>query len=140
MWRYAPTDGGFDSERRPALPSLDLRDAIDLNIDGSFFVLLKTGKVLKVAGGRVAPFSLDGLDKPLLSPVALTTSADLTSLYVLDQGNKRVVEFDKETGRFLRQFPLGDTPAAHDLWVDTEHNTLFLVTDRQLYGASLPKG
>lgn len=140
VWRYPPTDNGFDSNRQPALPALDVRDGVDLAVDGDFYVLLRDGRVLKVSGGRPVPFAQDGLDKPLLNPVAMATAPDLPSLYVIDQGNRRVVEFEKATGRFLRQYPLGGLPQAHDLWVDGARNTLYLVSDRALHAATLPGG
>lgn len=140
VWRYVPSDSGFDSERRPALPSLDLRDAQDLVVDGDFYVLVKTGKILKVSNGRAVAFPLDGLDRPLLSPSALATTTDMKTLFVVDQGNKRIVEFDKANGKFRRQFPLGDLPPVHALWVDQDTSTLYLVSDRLLHAATLPKG
>ena len=140
VWRYAPTDSGFDSNRQSAVPALDLRDAVDMVVDGDFYVLVRDGRVLKVSGGRILPFGQDGLDKPMLNPVAVTTTPEQASLFVLDQGNKRVIEFQKATGKFLRQYPIGELPTIHDLWVDRERNTLYLVSDRQLHAAGIPGG
>lgn len=139
VWRYAPTDSGFDSERRAALPSLDLSDAVDLLVDGDVYVLLRTGKVVKVTSGRIAPFSMDGLDRVMLNATALGGGGQNQQVYVADQGNKRVVAFDKNDGRFVRQFATGDIPAVRHVWVDEATARVFLLTDNQLYAAGLPQ-
>ncbi|MBI2886815.1 MAG: hypothetical protein HYY02_06370 [Chloroflexi bacterium] len=137
VWRYLATERGFDSERRATLPSMDLRDAVDLGVDGDTYLLLRTGKVLKFSNGRAQPFSPDGLDRPLLNPVALHASAE--SIYVSDAGNRRIVVFDKADGRFLRQFPVPQLPQIHHLWADEARSLLYLVTDTRLYSAVMPR-
>jgi hypothetical protein len=138
VWRYVPTDNGFDSERRGALPSLDLRDAVDLLVDGDVYVLLRTGRVLKVVSGRSVPFSLDGLDRPMTNATALAGGGANRHLYVADPGNRRIAVFDKASGRFVRQLTLDDLPPVHSLWVDEAAGRLLLVTDSQVYSAPLP--
>lgn len=138
VWRYTPTDSGFDTERRAALPSVDLRDAVDLVVDGDIYVLLRAGEVLKFSSGRAQPFSLDGLDKPMLNPVSIFTDASADAVYVVDAGNSRIAVFQKEDGRFLKQFPLPSSPTIHDLWVDGEKGTIYLVSDSSVYRATLP--
>jgi len=138
VWRYTPTDSGFDTERRAALPSVDLRDAVDLVVDGDIYVLLRTGEILKFTSGRAQPFGLDGLDKPMLNPVSIFTDAHADAVYVVDAGNSRIAVFQKEDGRFLKQFPLPASPAIHDLWVDAEKGNIYLVSDSRVYRAKLP--
>jgi len=140
VWRYVPTDNGFDSERRAALPSVDLRDALDLVIDGDVYLLLRDGKVLKFSNGRPHPFSQDGLDRPLLRPVALFADPATKALYVADAGNNRIVVFNKADGKFLRQYLLPDATAVYDLWVDEGQGTLLMVGDARLYMAKMPPG
>ena len=139
VWRYLPTDRGFDSERRAMLPSLDLRDAVDLAVDGDVYVLVRTGKVLKFSSGRAQPFSMDGLDKPMLNPVSLFSNPASKAVYVSDAGNKRILAFEKETGKFLRQFPVPQLPQIHCLWVDEERSIIYLVADTRLYSATMPR-
>ena len=139
VWRYVPTDNGFDSERQPALPSSDLRDAVDLLVDGDFYVLLRTGTILKFSKDGAEPFTQDGLDRPLKNPATFAGGVDTRGIYVADTGNKRIVVFDKQGGRFLRQFPLEALPQIHGLWVDETGGRLVMISDSSLYLATLPQ-
>ena len=138
VWRYTPNDRGFDTERRAALPSVDVRDAVDIAVDGDIYVLLRTGQVLKFSNGRPLPFTQDGLDKPMLNPVGIFAGEKDAEVYVVDAGNNRVAVFGKEDGRFLRQFPLPANAGVHEAWVDGEAKTIYLVSDNRLYRAKLP--
>lgn len=140
-WRYVPTDTGFDSERAGALTAGDdLREAIDLAVDGDIYVLLGSGSVLKFSGGRLQAFPMDGLDRPLAGPVALFTGAGAQQVYVADNGNRRVVVFDK-AGIFQRQILLpAGLPPLVDLLADEGRGLLYLVGERQVLVAPLPPG
>lgn len=137
VYRYVPTEAGFDTERRPVLPSIDLRDAIDLAVDGDVYVLLRTGRVLKFSGGRPANFTMDGLDPPLSAQAALFTSPTGKYLFVADTGNKRVVLFDKADGRFLRQYPTADIGPVNSLWAEEPSGKALLATDNRVHSATL---
>ena len=137
VWRYAPTDTGFDSERQAALPSLDLRDAVDFMIDSNVYVLLRTGRVLKITNGKSQPFTLEGLDKPMINPTTLAGGGPNQGIYVYDAGNKRLVVFNKDNGAFLRQYPLPDLPIVQGIMVDQPRGRLLLATDTKLYAATL---
>ncbi len=137
VWRYAPTDTGFDSERQAALPSLDLREAVDFMIDSNVYVLLRTGQVLKITGGKSQPFTLEGLDKPMINPTTLAGGGPNQDIYVYDAGNKRLVVFNQDNGAFLRQYPLPDLPIVQGIMVDQPRGRLLLATDTKLYAATL---
>ncbi len=138
VWRYTPTDTGFDTERRPVLPSVDLRDAVDLAVDGDVYVLFRTGRILKFSGARLQGFTLDGLDQPLSSQGSLFTTATHKYLYAVDQGNRRIAVFDKGDGRFLRQYPTAELGSVHSLWADEPSGRAYLATDAKVYQATLP--
>ncbi|MCX6023208.1 MAG: hypothetical protein NTZ05_16075 [Chloroflexi bacterium] len=140
VWRYVPTDGGFDTERQGVIiGGGDIRDGVDLAIDGDLYVLTKGGKVLKFSGGRSSPFPMDGLDKPLSNPTAIATNPNMKTVYVADTGNGRVVVFDK-SGRMQRQVLLSDKlPPVAGIAVDEGRKVMYLLTDRQLIAAALPE-
>lgn len=138
VWRYVPTDSGFDSERTGVLTAGgDLREAVDFAVDGDIYVLLRSGKVLKFSGGRPQGYPMDGLDRRLSGPAALFTSPDARGVYVADNGNQRVVVFDK-VGVFQRQVLLPDSlPPLTDLLADETRGLLYLVGGRAVVVASL---
>jgi len=144
----AAADGGYTDapeDYKLADPTITLRDGVDLAIDGSIYVLLKNGEIVKLFQGKEVDFPQDGLDQPLSNPVAIAISQpdDMKkgSVYVADAGNQRIVEFDK-AGNFVRQFrPASDKPPFDDLRdiaVDGKTSRLFLLNGTTLSFINLP--
>jgi hypothetical protein len=69
----------------------------------------------------------------MASPSGIFTLPSAKAIYVTDGGNRRIVAFSKEDGKFLRQYPLNDLPAIHSLWVDEAAGRLYLATDSQVF-------
>ncbi|MDO8670708.1 MAG: hypothetical protein Q7O66_04670 [Dehalococcoidia bacterium] len=139
IWRYFPTDDGYNSPMRGLLENSDIRDAVDFAIDVDIYVLTRGGNVLKFVGGRYETFDQDQLDKRLTNPTAIVISPASKSVYVLDAGNNRVVVFSKD-GKFQRQFvgeALEDNPRS--LYVDEARGKIYVLTDKKLYLSDLPK-
>ncbi len=136
--RHMPTVDGFDAPARVTARNIDLEDSVDFYIDQHIYFLSREGRVIKLMDGTAQRLSLDGLDKPLTNPIAITSLPSSANLYVLDEGNKRVVVIRKEDGVFLRQHTLGDLPPIHAFWLDQERGRIILIGDRQIYSASFP--
>ncbi len=81
----------------------DLKDATSLAIDGSIWVLLQDGTVKKFTRGKLDDFSISGLDKPLSNPTRIATNSDTDNVYILDNGNSRIIVFTKN-GTFQAQY------------------------------------
>jgi DNA-binding beta-propeller fold protein YncE len=84
-----------------------------------------------------------GLDTPLAKPSALYTSEKTSNLYIADAGNQRIVQIDKGTGRFARQFkPRGlDRDAFKSLKVlavDEPSKRFVFVGEGKAYLAPIP--
>jgi len=92
--------------------NINLRDSISLAIDGSIYVLKNSGKAVKLQKSRlVSNFDLKNIPTPyntLTKPIKIFTDSDTPSLYILDAGQKRIVEFDKD-GQFIHQYAFGET-------------------------------
>ncbi|MEW5721145.1 MAG: hypothetical protein AB1817_21145, partial [Chloroflexota bacterium] len=88
----------------PGVTSPDLSTAVDLAIDGDVWIIRSDGSVSRFNQGRPNDIALAGLDAPISKPSALVTSEKVSNLYIADAGNQRIVQFDKTTGRFTRQF------------------------------------
>jgi len=54
--------------------------------------------------GKRHDLAFSGLDVPVKSPTAVFTSDKINNIYIADAGNQRVVQMDKTTGKFSRQF------------------------------------
>lgn len=82
----------------------DLSNVVDISIDGDVWMLRSAGSILKCSSARCTDQPITDLDMPLKNPIALFTSQTLAGLYIADAGNERIVQMDKATGRFARQF------------------------------------
>ena len=102
VWRYLPAGGGFDSERTGLLGAASMDGARALHVDGDVFVLVESG-VIRFEGSREGVKQLQGIDRPLNTPVGLAANAAGDRLYIADRGGRRVVVADP-SGPFLRQY------------------------------------
>lgn len=146
IYRYVPSATGYTLPANnyfAANAGQDLAGAVDMAIDGDIWVLKPDGVVLRFRGGAPSPFAVSGLDGALANPNGLFTALNANSLYLADNGNARVLQFDK-TGKFQRQFK----PAAQDantfgalqsLFVDELKRRLYLLSGNTAYMANLPR-
>ncbi|MBF8268260.1 MAG: hypothetical protein HW388_1768, partial [Dehalococcoidia bacterium] len=138
VWRYVPTDQGYDSERKGVLGGVDLRDAVDVALDGDIYVLQRGGGIIKFSGGLPRVLSQDGIDRPLSNPVAIATAPGTRYVYVVDRGNQRIVLYNKD-GLFKGQLVAPSIGPAYDVYPDEAAGLLYILNDTGLYVASLPK-
>ncbi len=137
VWRYVPTDRGFDSERKGVLSGVDLKGSVDMAIDGDIYILLRTGEVVKYAEGRPTVMTIDGLDRPLANPSAMFGSNQTKFLYIVDRGNSRIVVIDRN-GVLRRQLAVTGIQNLQDVYVDEGTSTIYIATDSKLYLGTIP--
>ncbi len=136
VWRYLPTEGGFDSERTGLLSGVDLAGAVGLSAGGDIYLLMDKGGIRRFSGGQEIAFAEDGIDQPIVSPASLVLLED-GELLVVDRGNKRVVAFSLN-GRFQRQFVSGKFTDPQAAAVDEVAARLYILDGDSLYEAPLP--
>jgi len=115
---------------------------IDMAIDGSIYLLLSNGSIMKFAAGQPQAFPQEGLHPPLENPVALFASPDSGSVFVAEPSQARIVEFSTD-GRFLRQFreTSGQDGALADLQafgVDVARDRLLVGTRAGVFSTPFP--
>ena len=128
----------------PGVTPPDLSMAVDLAIDGDVWIIRNDGSASRYNQGRPSDISLAGLDTPIAKPSAIFTSEKVSNLYIADAGNQRIVQFDKGTGRFTRQFkPRGQDrdafKALQVLAVDEANRRFFFVSEGKAYIATIPQ-
>ena len=128
----------------PGVTPPDLSTAVDLAIDGDVWILRGDGSVSRYNQGRPNDVTLAGLDTPIAKPSAIFTSERVSNLYIADAGSQRIVQFDKGTGRFTRQFkPRGQDrdafKALQVLAVDEANRRFFFVSEGKAYIATIPQ-
>ena len=128
----------------PGVTPPDLSTAADLAIDGDVWIVRSDGSVSRYNQGRPNDLTFTGLDAPISKPVAIFTSEKVSSVYLADAGNQRIVQFDKVTGRFTRQFkPRGldrdAFKALQVLAVDEPSKRFLFVSAGKAYLATIPQ-
>ena len=136
VWRYLPTEGGFDSERTGLLSGADLAGAVGLSVGGDVYLLMDKGGIRRFSGGQEIAFEMEGIDQPIVSPASLVP-VDEGGLLVVDRGNKRVVAFSLN-GRFQRQFVSSKFTDLQAVAVDEVAARLYILDSDSLYDAALP--
>lgn len=97
-----------DSYINPA--NINLKQAVSLAIDGNVYVLKGNGQVLKIQKSKLQDFSLQDTPSPwdkITEPIKIFTDSDTPSIYVLDNGQKRILEYDKD-GHYIHQYAFDD--------------------------------
>jgi hypothetical protein len=141
VWRYPPSESGFDSEREGLLSGFDLGRAVEMAAAGDGLYFLTSDNNIVRAGaaaGGTQPFSQAGIDTPLSSPGSLLPVPGLSLVMVADRGNSRIVEFGTD-GTFKQQ--LVNPQLFNDLRsiaVDEPNRLLYILVSGALYRTPLP--
>ncbi len=94
--KYVPVGSNFSkSAYFSSGSSVDLSQAQSLAIDGSLWILTKSGQINKFTKGNQDNFSISGLTTPFSGPTQIFTTVDGNNLYILDSANSRVVVLSK---------------------------------------------
>ena len=112
--------------------TIDLKKAQDMTIDASVYILYSDGTVEKFTKGKKDDFTLSGLKKPLKSPTRIHTDESLDNIYILDQGNNRIVKIDKN-GLFKEEFVSPTLKNALALDVSEKDNSIFVLAKDKVY-------
>jgi len=137
IFKFVPSGSSFTKSNYFASGvSPDLSHAAYMAIDGSVWILQKDGSILKFTKGKQDTFALTGLDSPLASPTRLVTSVDMSNVYILDNGNGRIVVTDK-TGKFIRSYTTTLLKKATQLSVDEKNKTVLFITGAGMYKINL---
>ena len=147
--KYIPTPGGYELEPSdffdPA-EEVDISTARDMAIDGDIYILLDDNSILKYRAGQQMRFQVRGLDRPIQSASLIFTSQESDSLFIVDEGNRRIIEVDIRDGNegtFLRQFLFRGADDffadIRGIWVRQEDGRLLVLGTDSLRQFVLPK-
>ena len=115
---------------------IDFSKAISMTIDSSVYVLTTDGKIQKFNKGESVSFNITGLDKEFSNPTRIFTTTDDNYVYILDNGNSRIVVLDKN-GKYKAQYSVSQIKAAKDFDVDETNNKAYILSGGKVYEISL---
>ncbi len=138
VWRYPPSQDGFDSEREGAVSNFHLSQVIEMasGSDGLYF-LTTDNSIVHLTNNGSQPFSRAGIDTPLSSPGSLLPLSSLSLVMVADRGNSRIVEYATD-GSFKQQFVSPKFTDLRAIAVDEAAKLLYILVGGALYRTPLP--
>jgi len=136
VWKYPAIETGFGNQQEWLKENQGFNQAIQMVIDGSVWVLFQDGEVSRFTQGSKDAFRLTGLNKPFSGNLSFYTSVDLDNVYVLDQGNQRLVSFSK-SGEFQADYHWEQLSQATDFIVLPDKR-VFCLAGSKVYNFKLP--
>ncbi|MEK7571520.1 MAG: hypothetical protein AAB553_04545 [Patescibacteria group bacterium] len=130
--KYVPGGGGYGKTAYFKDKAPDVSGAVAMAIDSDVFILKKDGSILKYTSGEAVKFTVTGLKQALRSPTKIVTDSEMTRLYVLDKGNKRIVVLSKD-GAFIKEYPADILTQAEDLDVQEEDKKIIILAKDKLW-------
>jgi hypothetical protein len=137
VWRYDPSNGGFDTEPAPAVARADIRDANGISVVGGVFLTGQDGRIRRFLDGQESAFKLAGIDRPPAAPQPPLYDPAAGLLYIADRGNSRIVVLEGD-GRFKRQLVHAKLAGLRGATVDPGQNRLLGVIGSTLVAIPLP--
>ena len=137
VWRYLPSESGFDSEPEPLVTGSELEQATEIAVSNAVYVIMEDGAIHRFTGNAEQSLSFAGIDRPLVSPASLTPLPDSKRLLVADLGNKRLVALT-EDGAFQQQFVSPTFTDLRAITVDEVGGLAYILVGSALYRTPLP--
>jgi hypothetical protein len=134
--KFVQTDSGFSNANYFTNAQPDLSKAVSMAIDSDVYILFSDGAVAKYTKGTADSFSLTGLDTPLSKPTGIITNATDDNIYILDNGNSRIVVFDK-TGNYKSQYQATVIKTAKDFEVLEKDKKVYVLSSGKVYEIDL---
>ena len=135
IWRYPPSESGFDSEREP-LVTIELEDALELAVGEALYLVIGES-ITRIQGGEAEVLSLAGIDKPLMAPASLVPLSAQGVLLVADRGQDRIVVLSLD-GKFVQQWVSPTFTDLRSIAVDEANGLLYILVGSALYRTPLP--
>ncbi|HSW96286.1 MAG TPA: hypothetical protein VLF89_00520 [Candidatus Saccharimonadales bacterium] len=118
----------YFSDKAPVLTQAEA-----ITIDGSIWILSSEGSIMKFTKGKQDQFTIGKLDKPLNHPTRIVTTADIDNIYILDNGNARVVVLKKDDGSVVQQYRASELQKAKDIDVDEKNKKIYILVDSKIF-------
>lgn len=137
IYKHTSSQDSFSAGSQYINPAnINLKQAVSLAIDGSIYVLKSNGQALKIQKSKLQDFSLKDTPSPydkITEPVKIFTDSDTPSLFILDNGQKRILEYDKE-GHYIHQYALPDNfEKTIDFNVSSKSRKIWVLTKGSVY-------
>jgi hypothetical protein len=130
--KFVAGSGGYGESNYFKDPAPDVSKAQAIAIDSSIYVLLQDGTIQKYTRGTADTFKVQGLTLPFATPTKIFTAIDVDNIYVLDNGNSRIVKLDKD-GNYQTEYDNDQIKQAQDFEVDEKNKTIRFLSSGKIW-------
>ncbi len=135
--KFVQTDSGFSkTDYLSDNSSVDFSKAAAITIDSSVYVLFSNGDISKFTKGKKDSFALNNLDKKLSSPTRIYSNIDFDNVYILDNGNSRILVLDK-SGNYKASYEASFIKNAKDFEVLEKDKKIYVLSSGKLFEIEL---
>ena len=135
--KFVQTDSGFSkTDYLSDNSSIDFSKATAITIDSSVYVLFSNGDISKFTKGKKDNFALNNLDKKLSGPTRIYSNIDFDNVYVLDNGNSRILVLDKN-GNYKASYQASFIKNAKDFEVLEKDKKIYVLSSGKLFEIDL---
>lgn len=133
LLKYGAAITGFTQEADWLKDSADvnLTNTADMGIDGSIWLLQKSGQIIKLFKNKKEDFN-PHIQPPLQGPTKIFTDLDLKYIYVLDPPSLRVVILNKQ-GTIINQFTAQEFADLRDMAVNEASRKIYLLDETNIF-------
>lgn len=141
IWKHTASDSGYSkgSAYIPK-PTVSIKGAVDLAIDGDVYILQADGSTVRVKKSVVdSAFNLNAPPTPdnkIAGPEKIYAGTDSSLIYILDKTANRVLQFSK-TGAYQKQFVLDSSLPLTDFALNGKLKKLWLLSENKIFEINL---
>lgn len=132
IYRYSKKTSEFTDETPSLKKEEDFSETVDMGIDGSIYVLKRSGEVLKFFKGSKEEFEISAIDPGLEGASRIFVSPEKNYIYILEPAKQRLVIFDKE-GKFILQYRSDQFTDLKDFTVDENKKIIYFLNGKSVY-------
>lgn len=138
IWKYTSLEDGYSPLREylSADTRPDLSQAVNMAIDGSVWVAMRNGQIIKFTSGAVDSFVPSGIDPSLGDNLQIFTNDGVENLYVLDTDNSRLVVLNKK-GEYKAQYVWPKTLVVQSIIAVKSVGKALLLSGGKIYSIDL---
>ncbi len=132
--KFSKADEGFLSGVNWLKDGIDreLLDGVDFEVDGSIWVLLQDGRIIRYLSGAKERVSFSGIEPGLNKITDIYSTQDTEYVYVLDREHDRIVVLSK-SGEYKAQYSGDLVNSVKEIIADENLKKLFMFTDSKIY-------
>jgi hypothetical protein len=109
----------------------DIKNGIDLAIDGSIYILKSNGDLIKFLKGKKSDFILDKIEPVLQKPTKIYISAEQKFIYIMEPESKRIVVYDK-AGKYILQYYSDKFDDLKSFFPDEKNKLIYILNKTEI--------